>query len=97
MANGMWARINRSQKVWGKIKKDPIKLAKYNKRSSENSKKYRLKHRGILSERMAELREIARERGDCPNCLHERDNPKYKLCSKCRAYYLIRSSLKRKK
>ena len=33
-----------------------------------------------------EMREVAREIGNCPRCFQERDNPKYKICSRCRLY-----------
>jgi len=38
------------------------------------------------NERRKQLREIAKEIGRCPHCLKDKDNPLFKLCSKCRKY-----------
>jgi len=37
-----------------------------------------------------EMREIAIELGNCSKCFQEKDNPKFKTCSKCRAYFRAR-------
>jgi len=39
------------------------------------------------NEYQKEMKEIAIEIGNCSVCFKEKDNPKFKTCSKCRAYY----------
>jgi recombinational DNA repair protein RecR len=57
----------------------------------EHHRKYYLKHKKEQDKRINdyknELRKIAGEIGNCTHCFNEKDNPKFKTCSKCRQYF----------
>jgi signal recognition particle subunit SEC65 len=86
MGRGLFSGQEFRKKKWEKIKNDPELHNKILNDAKKSNKKYRELHREEHNLKQKELREIAIELGNCSSCYQEKDNPKYKTCSKCRKY-----------
>lgn len=87
--------MNRNQ--YDRLKLNPVKLAEFKEKLRNWHKKNYLKKKKKdpnylkkLSNKKYEytkqMRGIAKDIGNCSQCFKERDNPKFKRCSKCRDY-----------
>ena len=100
MASGLWSRYKRHMREKLKRQNNPAKLKAFLKNNNQSKKRYQQKHREEIlikmRERSREMRQIALEIGNCSACFNARDNPKFKTCSKCRAYFRKYYAEKRK-
>ena len=86
MVHSLFSRHNR----YLRLKEDPEYVKKHTEQTLAAVKKRRLNPE--FRERQAayqrrykkEMKEIAIELGRCYCCYKDKDNPKYKMCSKCR-------------
>ena len=78
------SKYDQGKRMWEKIKKNPFLLEK----RREAQRRWVKKHRGEIRERSneyrKEMRKISEELGNCTNCHKEKDNPLFKMCSRCR-------------
>ena len=93
----MWSRINHDLRARENLKKDPEKYKRYLISRNKSSKKWWQKNKDKMMEYQKDMRQIDREIGNCTQCHKERDNPKYRLCSKCRVYHRMKLAEYKKK
>lgn len=72
--------LKQSQKYYQKHKEE------YNEASRKRYKKNKYKPNVKISKYRREMREVAKELGNCSICFKPKDNPKYSCCLKCRMY-----------
>lgn len=96
MSQSMMSRHNSHKRRWGKIKSNPELLEKhraYNRNRKahilESSKQWHRNYR-------KEMRETARDLGNCTYCYKEKSKNEFKMCANCRekhqGYRLARKS-----
>jgi hypothetical protein len=75
-----------AEKSWARLKANPEKLEEYYKKQRQ----YRRSNPRTYLKYRQEMRDVARDLNNCPQCLRPKDekdlNSEYKLCSKCREY-----------
>ena len=83
------------ERRWAKIKADPEKYRALLDYQNERRKTHP-RNPESLNQYKKELREVARDIGNCPQCFHTKDkDEKHALCAKCREY--SRNYYKKKK
>lgn len=77
--------VNNQERRWKKIKSDP---EKYNEllRKKRISRRLHPRNSVLLNEYRKQLREVAKDIGNCPQCFRPKEKDKYKMCAKCREY-----------
>lgn len=95
MGAGLFSSINGAQKRYAKIKANPLLLKKYRNSKNKSQKKHRKHTNAKRSVYYKEMREAAKSLGRCTKCFQEKENLKYKMCSKCREKLRTYSKIRR--
>lgn len=86
MSQGLFSAIEKNKRLSLK-RKEFYKTKEGKKIQKEYSKRYLEKNKKKIKQVREEIREIRKEKGLCLECGEERENKKFKTCSKCREYY----------